>query len=232
MTALKSHEAGRDHRDAGRSGAVNDDLGEALAALHPLIHALELRITDIGVPIALSYLASARGSLRHVAACLTHHASRPCGGEQPIIGEVVPGSDIVLKPEPHRPGVATRARVSPRGARKAPGAEMPRWAAVPDLGAALITSPAAAAMCSGPVGSTLLFCALAHHRWMHLATGAKWSTDLAGAAALVKAMNDGSGCSIIVSGIAACAIDREVLEVLSDLGWARITSPAMPGSPI
>lgn len=204
------------------------DVERALAVIHRLIHGLELSVADLGIPVAPLYLASARGSLRHVSACIDHDARRH--GAVGSSDEIVPGSGVTLVAQADRPGVAVRTRRTSRMVVPEPLAEIPSWAAAPDLGADLVASAEAALMCSGPVGATLLFCALAHHWWMHRGTGAKWSTDVSGAYALVAALNDGSGCAVPVTGLAARLVDAEVVGLLNKLGWSRLLSPPIPGA--
>jgi hypothetical protein len=205
------------------------DIERALATIHGLIHGLELSVADLGIPVAPLYLASARGSLRRVSACIGHDAGRhgAVGGAE----EILPGSGVTLVAQADRPGVAVRARRASSGsAVPEPLAEIPSWAAAPDLGADLVGSPEAASMCGGPVGATLLFCALAHHWWMHRVTGTKWSTDASGARALVAALNDGAGCAMPLAGPAARLIDVGVVDLLESLGWSRLLSLPMPGA--
>jgi hypothetical protein len=202
------------------------DVEVGLAAIHPLVHELELRIADLGIPIAPLYLASARGSLRHVSACIEHDAGRY--GATDSSDEIVRGSGVKLVADGNRPGIGNRVRRTPRRTVLEPLAEIAPWAATPDLGADLVASAEAISICAGPVGATLLFCALAHHWWMHRATGAKWSTDVSGAHALIAALNDGAGCAMPVTGTAARLVDAEVLALLDALGWSRLVSPPIP----
>lgn len=204
-----------------------EDLELSISAIQPLIHQVELKAADLGIPIAPLYLTSARGSLRHASACVAQHAARAwANGEG---DEVVLGSGIRLQALENRPAVGQRCRSVGRRDEPKRGLELSSWARRPDLGADLMASPAAKAFCSGPVGSTLLFCALAHHRWLHVSSRTKWSTDLSGARALVAAINDGSSCAIPTSGTLVELIDEEVMELLSALGWSRMLSSAIPG---
>lgn len=216
--------AGHPHPPACSSVGVE----RTLATIHGLIHGLELSVADLGIPVAPLYLASARGSLRHVSACIEHDARRHGAVESP--DEIVPGSGVTLVAQSDRPGVAVRARRTSGRTGPEPLAEISSWAAAPDLGADLVRSPEAASMCAGPVGATLLFCALAHHWWMHRVTGTKWSTDASGARALVAALNDGSGCAMPVAGPAARLVDARVVGLLETLGWSRLLSLPMPGA--
>ena len=212
--------------EPGAPACPSSDIESTLATVHRLIHGLELGVADLGIPVAPLYLASARGSLRHVSACIEHDVHRY--GATGETDEVVPGSGVILVAQAGRPGVAVRARRASCGAVIEPMAEIPPWAAAPDLGADLVASTDAAAMCVGPLGATLLFCALAHHWWMHRATGARWSTDVSGARALVAALNGGSGCAVPVTGPAARLVDGEVVGLFDALGWSRLLSPPMP----
>lgn len=205
------------------------DVERVLATIHGLIHGLELSVADLGIPVAPLYLASARGSLRHVSACIEHDAGRRSAAGS--TEEILPGCGVTLVAQANRSGIAVRARRTSSGwAVPEPLADIPSWAAAPDLGADLVRSPEAASMCAGPVGATLLFCALAHHWWMHRVTGTKWSTDASGARALVAALNDGAGCAMPMSGPAARLIDIGVVYLLETLGWSRLLSLPMPGA--
>lgn len=197
-----------------------------LAAVQSLIHELELVAVDRGVPVAPLYLASARGSLRYVSACIGRYVS--CSPDA-VRDEIVLGSGILLRASDHRAGVGTRARADAGGLADHASAELQRRSARPDLGAHLLRSVEASALCGGPVGATLMFAALAHQRWLHLPTRTKWSTDVSGARALVAALTDGAGFDMPTAGAPTRLVDALVVDLLGALGWTRLLTPAMPG---
>lgn len=200
----------------------------SLAAVHSLIHELELDAIGLGVPVAPLYLASARGSLRHVSACIGQHAAH---SPNFIRDEIVAGSGILLRASANHAGVGIRSRAEGARLSDAPGAELQPRPARADLGADLLRSAQASALCSGLVGATLMFAALAHHRWLHKPTRTKWSTDTSGARALVAALTDGAGFDMPTAGAAARLVDALVVDLLASLGWVRMLTPAMPGGP-
>ena len=216
--------------EAGPGVEIGSPLAEveaAIGSLHPLLHDLELKVAALGIPVAPLYIASARGSLRHVSACIGHFATRPRAVADH--GEVILGSGIGFAADARRSGLGIRTRFRGRSTMPALGAELPSWAAMSDLGADLFGSPEARSLCEGPIGATLLFCALAHHQWLHIASGAKWSTDRSGARALVAALNSGAGCTMPAVGLMTRLVDVEVVDMLAAMGWARLISPRMPG---
>jgi hypothetical protein len=144
----------------------------------------------------------------------------------PARDEVVVGSGIYLRPCDGRPGIGERVRAA--GLIDDPGAELQPRPVVPDLGADLVRSPEAKSICGGPVGATLMFAALAHHRWFHLRTRRKWSTDVSGARTLVAALTAGAGFDMPADGAVAQMVDARVVDVLAGLGWKRLVTPAMP----
>jgi hypothetical protein len=192
------------------------------------LHELELQSQQLGLAIAPLYLASARGSLRHVLACLYHQrgdADRHVAAQ----GELCPGSSLRLMPVEGRGGIGHRCRLSGRRVVPALGGDVTPWASKPDLGADLMPSSTAREFCRGPIGSALLFDALARHRWMHRTSGSKWSADTSGAQALVSALTAGRGFPLLESTATAGLLDLEVVELLAALGWDRILSTRMPG---
>ena len=82
-------------------------LADALEALHPLIHAVEVGLAGLGVPVAPLYLASARGSLRHAAQYISRHRSTYY---PQVAEEIVDGSGISLRPVADRSWVGVRHR--------------------------------------------------------------------------------------------------------------------------
>jgi hypothetical protein len=205
-------------------------LAASLDALHAPLHMLEIGIGARGVPIAPLYLASARGSLRHVASCLAAHEARTLPPTRRS-RELCPGSGIELRASADRPGLGDRRRVVGRRVEPAEGADVSPWARRADLGADLVACGDAAAFCQGPVGAALLFDALARHRWLHHASRSKWSTDISGAHALVSAISAGAGFPLPSPRTCGGLVDREVVELFRTLGWSRILSPQMPSEP-
>ena len=200
-------------------------IADALEALHPLIHAVEVGLSGLGVPVAPLYLASARGSLHHAARYISRHCStygRQAGEE------IVEGSGISLQSCAKRHWVGVRHQQVGSTLVEDPVAELPPRAASPNLASALIRSNAADELCAGPVGAMLLADALADERWLHLASGTKWSTDAAGARVLVSAISGGRSFPGRPAGIRHRMIDREVLSLLTSLGWSRLVSPEIP----
>jgi len=219
-------------RGVDDGGRVLDPEAEEFAAsleeVQPRLHRLELQAAQLGLAIAPLYLASARGSLRHVLACLLHQRSHGDLGVS-MGDELCPGTSLRLLPMEGRAGVGERFRVVGRSATPAYGAEIPNWARRPDMAADLLSSPEAVALCSGPVGAALLFDALARHCWLHGASGTKWATDVSGAHALVSGLTDGAGFPHPGRGATGGLIDREVADLLGRLGWLRMRSPRILG---
>ncbi|WP_394437617.1 hypothetical protein ACGGKE_10445 [Sphingobium naphthae] len=201
----------------------------SLEDIHPLLHRLELQAHQLGLAVAPLYLASARGSLRHVHKLLLHQFGPDLS--EMSGRELCPGTSLHLRKIADRDGVGERFLIGQRRMAPAERRETASWAGRPDLGAALLSSAQAANLCDGPVGAGLLFDALARHRWLHRASGAKWSTDVSGAHALVTAMTGGCGFPHPGDGATGGLIDREVAELLSQLGWLRMVSASMPGDP-
>ena len=220
MTADASRPIG--HSDA--SGLAS--LSAAIDALHPLLHAVEVQLAGAGVPVAHLYVTSARSSLSHASRQLARYA----GADSEDDSEIVEASGILLRPEVGTPWVGVRHRLQRRSATPEPDAELAAWAYAPDLGSDLLRSPAAEALCAGPVGAALLFRALAHERWIHRETAAKWSTDASGARALVSALSCGMGFPSQWRSVRDCLVDRKVLAVAASLGWSRLFSPELPRS--
>lgn len=228
MTRNANAAAGKAVRAEDRFDGRTDALAERIEDVQSRLHRLELETSQLGVAVAPLYLASARGSLRHVTDCLVHHlGGRYADAAMPE--ELCPGTSLRLLPVAGRDGIGARYKVAARGRKPAPGADVDAWARRPDLGAALLASPEAAAICRGPVGAALMFDALARHRWMHGRSAAKWSTDVSGAHALVSALADGCGFPHPGPTATAGLVDGEVVDLLASLGWLRVVSTRMPG---
>lgn len=227
--AVARREASSDAEMVDAPDRAAMDFVALLDDVQPRLHQLELQAVDLGLAVAPLYLASARGSLRHVLACLLHQrgAGRAGGTGD---AEICPGTSLRLAPVNGREGVGERVRSVGRRTSPAPGGDVPSWAARPDLGAALLGSNVAVTLCRGPVGAGLLFDALARHRWLHSASGAKWASDVSGAHALVTALAGGAGFPHPGPFATAGLVDREVADLLAGMGWLRMVSTPMPAA--
>lgn len=198
----------------------------SLDDMHLRLRRLELEAAELGIAVAPLYLASARGSLRHVAACLAHQVASDQRGRLRG-GELCPGTTIHLR-STERAGIGDRHVFVSGRARPAPGADGAQRARRPDLGVDVAGSQEAVRLCGGPVGAALLFDALSRHRWLHVSSGTKWSTDRSGAQVLTSIV--ALGASFPIPGPVATAglVDRQVADMLADLGWLRLETTRMP----
>lgn len=213
---------------AGWLDERSNAFAEAMDEVQSRLHRLELEVIQLGVAIAPLYLASARGSLRHVTDCVIHQRG-VMRNDAGTSNELCPGASLRLMPLEGREGIGERFARSASGCGRVPEAEAVGHARRPDLGADLLASPEATAVCRGPVGAAMLFDALSRHRWMHGPSSTKWATDVSGAHALVSAI--AGGACFPKPGLTSTGglVDREVADLLAHIGWYRMVSTRMPG---
>lgn len=187
------------------------------------LHDVASSVSDRGLNLARTYVSAAITSLRFARSALLiaeqGAPDRPSGdgAARLTFADGMP-TPIFLVPTG---AVHGRAIWNGSAFEERPNAEceLPRLRAA-DLGADVITSPAARSFAAGPVGAALLADALGSRSWKHPSTPHIWSASRIAARTIVTAL---AGCSIspLADHLSGKVLDREVLLLIEGLGWRR-----------
>jgi hypothetical protein len=165
-------------------------------------------------PVAEVYVEGARGALHHAREAELR--AREASGLQGFLSVGKVNVPVNLTSP-------LCAAVLPAGWRDEVGP------ARPDLGADLIESHALRGMSRGDYLGAMLASALAHHAWLHEASGEVWSTDRSGAAALVGALSGGRAGPAFGYEETLGTVEVRIVHALAGIGWRRFRSPRYEG---
>jgi len=203
--------------EASASDASAGEVGDAVDAIERIMAELgriRNRLSSLGQPLAAVYAA---GSFDALAYAL--EAALAGLGDVPPLPAGAGLLDLRLRAEGPHPYAVTDV-----------GALAPPFAAGPSIGSAILADRnAVERLRSDEIAAGLMAAALAHADWLHLASDAVFHGDALAARAVVGTIAGRDTFPSWTRRQMGGLIDRGSADLLSALGWRRMTGAALPG---